>query len=259
MANQSGMLAVGVVALAVIGGGAWYMRYHRAREVKGECGEAYGTRVCTYARMVGDEVTEVGIMVPDALADGVPADQPMTWPPKANADVAFPDEARRATGIQHLTVYWEDHGHPPGPYLVPHFDFHFYVQSAAETAAIDCKDLTEPAKLPAGYQLPDVPIPGIGTLIGLCVPGMGMHAVSTAELNSKAPWHGSLIAGYYKQKLIFIEPMLPRTLLQTHQSFPLTMPALDVPANVRVPSHFSGEYDAAAHAYRLVFSGFSKV
>ncbi|HEX9107260.1 MAG TPA: hypothetical protein VF832_08525, partial [Longimicrobiales bacterium] len=167
-------------------------------------------------------------------------------------------EARHATGIQHLTVYWEEHGHPPGPYLTPHFDFHFYIQSPAETAAIDCKDLSKPERLPTGYELPDVAIPGMGTLVGLCVPGMGMHAASTAELTSKAPWQGSLIAGYYQKKLIFFEPMLPRTLLQGHKTFPLQVPALEAPANVRVPTQFTGDYDAAAHAYRFVFSGFQK-
>ncbi len=52
--------------------------------------------------------------------------------------------------------------------------------------------------------------------------------------------------------------MVPRTLLQAHQSFPLKMPPLVAPAGVRVPSHFSGEYDAGAHAYRFVFSGFEQ-
>lgn len=258
MAIRSGILAVGVAAVAVAAGGAWYTSKARVREIKGDCGEAYSARICTYARMVGDQVQEVGIVVPDALADNVPAEQPMVWPPRPAAQVAFPNEVRQATGIEHLTVFWEEHGHPPGPYLVPHFDFHFYVQPAAETAAIDCKDLSKPARLPADYQLPDVPIPGLGTLIGLCVPGMGMHAASTAELTSKEPWRGSLIAGYYKGKLIFFEPMLPKSLLKAHQSFPLTVPPLEAPANVRLPTHFSGDYDAGAHAYRFVFSGFQK-
>ncbi len=255
MKARWGVVAVGVVVLA---GGAWYARRDRAREVKGECGEAFGAQVCTWARMVGDQVTEVGIEVPDALAERVPASQPMVWPPRADAEVAFPEEVQRATGIRHLTVYWEDHGHPPGPYLVPHFDFHFYFQSPAETAAIDCKDLTKPATLPAGYELPDVPIPGLGTLVGLCVPGMGMHAATTAELTSGAPWHGSMILGYDKGKLIFLEPMLSRALLQAHRSFPLTVPALEAPAGVHLPTRFSGDYDAGAHAYRFVFSGFQK-
>ncbi len=258
MAARSGALAIGVAAVAVLAGGAWYARYGRAREVTGECGDAYGARVCTWARLAGDEVTEVGIVVPDALAEHVPADQPMVWPPKAAADVPFPDEVQRSTGIRHLTVYWEDHGHPPGPYLVPHFDFHFYFQTAAETASIDCKDVKKPATLPAGYELPDVPIPGMGTLIGLCVPAMGMHAATTAELTSKAPWRGSLILGYDHQKLIFVEPMLSKALLEAHQTFSLAVPTLDAPAGVRLPTRFSGDYDAAAHAYRLVFSGFQK-
>ncbi len=34
--------------------------------------------------------------------------------------------------------------------------------------------------------MPDVAIPQVGTLVGLCVPGMGMHSLLASELHSTA-------------------------------------------------------------------------
>lgn len=80
----------------------------------------------------------------------------MVWPPVVEAVVPMPAEARAATGVDHLTVYWEHYGHPPTPFLTPHFDFLFYTISNAERQTIDCANKTKPAILPTGYSLLDI-------------------------------------------------------------------------------------------------------
>ena len=68
----------------------------------------------------------------------------MVWPPKAVASLDMPDAARQQSGLTELTVYWEAGGHPPGAFMTPHFDFHFYTVAPAELAAMDCKDVSKP-------------------------------------------------------------------------------------------------------------------
>ena len=230
----------------------------RERVVQGECRPVNGADVCTWGRLVGDSVVAFGATVPMRAVENAPAEMPMVWPPKADATITLPEVVSSATGMQNLTVYWEAHGHPPGPYLVPHFDFHFNNISAADIAKIDCADSTKPAAAPAAYELPDVPIPQLGTLIGLCVPGMGMHALLGAELHSTALFQKTMIVGYYHKQSIFVEPMITRATLLERHSFSIPIP--DVPgrpASARYPSQFRADYDSTAQAYKFVFSGFA--
>lgn len=226
------------------------------RTVQGECADLYGASVCTWATMDGDAVIDFGATIPLAVAERAPHDMEMAWPPLANAVVRMPAEVTAATGVDHLTVYWEPHGHPPGAYLTPHFDFHFYNISTAARRAIDCTDATKPAALPADYAMIDLEIPELGTLAGLCVPEMGMHALLASELQSERVFDGTMVIGFYKGAPIFYEPMIARDMLMRRQSFDLPMPAVaGLPAGVRYPQRFRAEYDAAAAAYRFVFSG----
>jgi hypothetical protein len=226
------------------------------RTVQGECAEVYGANVCTWATMDGDAVIEFGATVPLAVAARAPHDMEMAWPPLANAIVRMPAEVAAATGVDHLTVYWEPHGHPPGAYLTPHFDFHFYNISTATREAIDCTDATKPAPLPAGYGMVDLEIPELGVLVGLCVPEMGMHALLASELQSDRIFDGTMVIGFYQGSPIFFEPMIARDMLMRRESFELPMPAVSgLPAGVRYPQRFRAEYDAAAAAYRFIFSG----
>ena len=225
--------------------------------VQGPCADVYGGTVCTWAEVQGDEIVQVGATVPLATIQNAPEEMEMSWPPVAAATIPLPDIAIAKTGVRNFKVYWEAHGHPPGPYLVPHFDFHFYTISADETNAIDCSDLSKPARLPAGYALPDVEIPGLGNLVGVCVPEMGMHSLLASELESDTPFTGTMVAGYYSGKSIFIEPMLTRDLLLQEKTFSLDVPTVEnVAAGVVMPSHFEAQWDAAASAYRFVFTGF---
>jgi hypothetical protein len=231
--------------------------------VQGECGDAYKGNVCTWAQMKGDSLIEVGATVPLASIENAPNEEAMVWPPKSLATLQIPAAAAQKSGFDHLTMYWEPMGHPPGPYLTPHFDFHFNMISSADRTAIDCSDAGKPAALPTGYGIVDVPLPppmaamtGTNTLVGLCVPQMGMHSLLNTELQSKDPFRGSMVIGYYHQKPIFIEPMLTRTMLMEKRSFTLPIPNLPGASGV-YPHEFRAVYDSTKQAYSFTFSSFA--
>ena len=232
-------------------------------EVPGACADVFKAQVCTWAKTKGNNLVEAGAVVPLASIENAPADQPMVWPPAAAAEIDMPEPARQQGGLTQLAMYWEAGGHPPGAFMTPHFDFHFYTVAAAERAAMDCKDLSKAASLPAGYSLPDIPLPpemaqmmGVPALIGLCVPQMGMHALLTSEIERKDAFSGSMVIGYYKGTPIFIEPMISKAMLMRKQSFDLAIP--DVPGLAGAhATKFHAEYDATQPGYRFTFSGFT--
>ena len=183
----------------------------------------------------------------------------MSWPPAVVAAPAMPP----SSGLSHLTMYWEPMGHAPTTFMTPHFDFHFYLAPRDEQLAIDCSDLTKPAALPAGYVLPDEVLPpdvaqmiGVDTLVGVCVPEMGMHSLVEVELASDSPFRGTMVLGYYRGEPIFIEPMLSRAMLLERQPFSLEIPRLPGFTGQQ-PTAFRAEYDVELDAYRFIFSGFS--
>jgi hypothetical protein len=205
----------------------------------------------------GNAVLEVGATIPVASIEGAPHEGEMVWPPVAAAVIDLPESMREQAGLSHLTVFWEAHGHPPAPFMVPHFDFHFYRIGHEQREAIDCSDTSKPAALPAGYILPDETLPDpIGTLIGICVPAMGMHSLVETEFNATTAFQGTMVVGYYRGEPIFIEPMIARSHLLERRSFDLPIPAVPGMAGPR-PASFRAEYDAATQAYRFTFSGFS--
>jgi len=241
------------LALLTLGLGACAAK---ERMVQGECRPLYGADVCAWDRLAGDSLTAFGATVPMRVVDSAPADAPMVWPPVAEATIPLSAAAKSATGFDNMTIFWEPHGHPPAPYLVPHFDFHFNTISQAEVAGINCADSTKPAQLPAAYELPDVEIPGMGTLVGLCVPTMGMHALPGAEVHSTTPFEKTMIVGYYAGRPIFVEPMITRGALMARQNFSLSIPTVpNGQPGVRYPTSFAAEYDSTAQAFRFVFAG----
>lgn len=232
-------------------------------QVTGACADVFEAQVCTWAKTKGNTLVEAGAVVPLASIENAPADQPMAWPPAAAAAIDMPEPARLQGGFTQLTMFWEPGGHPPGAFMTPHFDFHFYTVAASELAAMDCKDVSKPASLPAAYGLPDIPLPpemaqmtGVPALIGVCVPQMGMHALLQSEIERKDAFSGTMVIGYYKGKPIFIEPMISKAMLMRKQSFDLTIPEVPGLAGAH-PTRFHAEYDAAHEAYRFTFSAFA--
>lgn len=224
---------------------------------QGSCGDVHGARVCSWAKLEGERIVGFGLNIPlESIAEADP-EAPFVWPPALAATIAMPEVVQESLGVMDVTIFWEAHGHPPGPYEIPHFDYHFYVIPGAEVAAIDCADDTKPDAPPTGYALPDVDIPDVGHLIGLCVPEMGMHALLQSEMESEEPFKGTMVIGYYGGKPIFFEPMIPQSRLMVLESFSLDMPAVDgTGPGVLLPTRFEAVYDEAASAYDFVFSGF---
>ena len=123
--------------------------------------------------------------------------------------------------------------------------------------AIDCTNLSKPAALPTGYTLPDIEIPDMGTLVGLCVPKMGMHAMPGTDMETSDAFHASMILGYYGSVPIFFEPMISRAMLLERADFSLLVPGVeDLPEGVHYPSEFRADYDADKDQYVFIASGF---
>ena len=231
-------------------------------EAKGACADVHKSQVCTWAKMQGENLLEVGATVPIGSIENAPATTTMVWPPVPVATLDIPEVARQKSGMSNLTMFWEASGHPTGAFFTPHFDFHFNGISSAEINAIDCKDLTKPTALPAGYGLPDFDLPpdaqkmmGVKTMIGLCVPKMGMHAVPTVDIERKEPITASMVVGYNIGKPIFVEPMISKATLMKKESFDLPMSPVPGQKGAQA-SKFHAEYDAQKQEYRLIFSGF---
>jgi hypothetical protein len=228
-----------------------------SRSTSESCALVLGSEVCTWVVMKDGAVVELGATIPMTLVDEVPADAEMVWPPQSLAVIALPPEARSTLGIDHMAINWEAHGHPPASFGAEHFDFHFYSLSPEEVQAIDCSDESKPSRLPSGYALPDIDVPGMGVLVGLCVPQMGMHAMPEPDVDATDPFDASMMVGYYRGEPVFFEPMVSRALLLEKSDFALPMPAIEgLPAGVVFPTEFHAEYKADSAQYRLVFSGF---
>jgi len=228
-------------------------------ESQGECGAVFKGQVCTWARMKGDSLIDVGAVVPMASIDSAV----MAWPPVPEARLKLPEAVRTKSGLTQLTLFWEAMGHPPAFFATPHFDFHFYLVPPGEELTYDCKDTSKPTALAAGYSLPDQELPpdlakmiGVDTLVGICVPTMGMHSLLTADLESKETLRGEMVIGYYQGKPIFVEPMLSRAMLMERKPFDLPIPSIPGVAG-NYPRSFHAEYDEKLQSYRFIFSGFA--
>lgn len=262
MSYRVAAVAVVVVILAVFPAGT------RARSavptiVQGACADVFTARVCTSSTMDGAKLVEVGALIPMASIENAPANVPMVWPPVPTASIDLPAAVRQQAGFTRFSVDWNAGGHPPAAFLTPHFDFHYYLVPPAEIAAIDCKNTRKPANLPGGYSLPDIPLPpemagmmGVSTLVGLCVPTMGMHAIPATEVARTTPFDGTMVIGYYDGVPIFIEPMISKAMLMKRAPFDLPMPGVPGLKGPR-PTKFHAEYDAAQRAYRFTLSGFA--
>jgi hypothetical protein len=236
--------------------------HQQAVQVNGDCADAYQAHICSWATLQGKSVVEVGVMLPVAAVENAPSEEQMVWPPVPAAVLQLPESSQQQSGLTQFTMFWEAMGHPPTPYLTPHFDFHFYTIPASERSSIDCSDVTKPAALAVGYALPDEPLPppmvkltGVSTLVGVCVPQMGMHSLLSAELQSQTTFRGSMVIGYYHGKPIFIEPMISRAMLLEKRSFDLPIPVIPGMAGP-YPRVFHGAYDAQQNAYHFAFSDF---
>lgn len=225
------------------------------RQTLGACEEVFGGEICTWSRERGNDLIEFGATVPLATVENAPLEGEMVFPPVTLARIPLPESVREQTGVNHLGINWETHGHPPGPFMTPHFDFHFYTVSSEQVDAIDCADTNKPAVLPETYVLPDMQMPDGTTLVGVCVPAMGMHALAEPELNATTLFEASMVVGYYARNLVFIEPMIARDKLLQRADFSLAVPITgEAKPGPAWPAGFNARFDEAGSAWQLVFT-----
>ncbi len=190
------------------------------------------------------------VFTPEALV-GLPPTLPAT-----EYIIPLPSEAP-ATVFNHVGVNWQPQGHAPATiYSVPHFDIHFYLISSQERDAMTPADpafatkalrVPDAAHLPAGFGSDPMPIPR-----------MGSH---WADPNSHE-FHGSaftstLIYGFYDAKMVFIEPMMAKSFIESNPNFsaPIVTPTA-YPKSGRYPTIYSVTYDASAREYRVKLASF---
>ncbi len=128
--------------------------------------------------------------------------------------------------FDHVGLNWNPLGHEPlNIYGKPHFDFHFYMTTPQENAAIPPYevDKTKFDIFPAAEYFPPTYFnPGGG------VPQMGSHWLdaTTPELGG-APFTETFIYGSYDGKVTFYEPMITLDFLKANSNFsrPIPQPA----------------------------------
>ena len=138
----------------------------------------------------------------------------------------FPSQAADSLPFLHFGLDWNPHGHEPvGIYDRPHFDFHFYMISEAETNAIPAYE-DAPEKFdnyPAADFMPVNYVPSPGG-----VPMMGAHwvDVTSPELNGQG-FSQTFLMGSYDGDVIFYEPMITKEFVTTHAHFERAVPRPD--------------------------------
>lgn len=192
-----------------------------------------------YAYVVNDgaNAASIGVAFSRTAFDGLSSSD-------ASWTLALPTGTSVAP-FDHITVDWNAQGHPPAPYMLPHFDVHFYTITSAAQAAIQGgpDTVTVPAaNIPRDYAS------GVQS-----VPDMGVHWIDTtaAELHGQV-FDKTFIYGFTRGSLAFVEPMVTRSLLTSN---PNTSAAIKQPASFARPGRYPTRYrvyaDAATNTVRV--------
>jgi hypothetical protein len=189
--------------------------------------------------------TEIGIQFPSKAMNGIPAN-----PAGGTFMIDFPSTI--PAPWKFVMVNWNPQGHPPQPYLTPHFDIHFYMSSMTEVMAIAGGPDTTPIDtllFPADY-ITDF----------TAVPMMGVHWVdrTAPELSftdTSMRFDKTLIYGSYNGKATFVEPMIARKYLDDKGSntFDIKQPRI-YPTGL-FPTKYNINYNAATDTYTVSLSG----
>ena len=132
--------------------------------------------------------------------------------------LALPDEGTN-TPFNFVRINFMPGGHPPpGIYDEPHFDFHFFLITEQELAAVGPSDpdfQEKGAQTPAPeFTPPDYePDP-------VSIPGHGNHwSDPTSPEFQGQPFTATLIYGFYEGRVIHLEPMVTSAFLLTQPDF----------------------------------------
>lgn len=193
--------------------------------------------------------TDIGLALTETTLTGLTTD-------KAEFVFVLPSQAS-ATAYRHAAINWEPigHGAPGTAYTVPHFDVHFYTITEAQRAAIVLGDSTLAARMvrpPAAEFIP------AGYVVGGASVQMGLHwrDPTAPEFNGQ-PFGKTFIYGSYDGAMIFGEPMIAKTYLETKPPAvvtPVKLPAQYSARGYQATSYTVG-YDATAKEFRVSLSG----
>lgn len=148
-------------------------------------------------------------------------------------------KAKQLTPFEHITLNWNSHGHLPA-FLVPHFDFHFYMISNEERLAIPeyspetsalFTNLPPAGYMPANYGKP----PGQGGVY----PQMGKHWLPL-NLPEYLPFTKIMVLGSFDGQYIFMEPMVELNYLQSNEAFSLD---ISQPLNFQETNNYPTKYN----------------
>ena len=187
--------------------------------------------------------TELGLAITEAA---------LTALPTTNAEYVFtlPSQAS-VTAYQHAVVNWVPTGHEPTPYLVPHFDVHFYMISGQARNAITPADPAYATKL--ALQPPANFLPA-GYVMDMGMPRMGMHWLDPAspELSGQ-PFTSTYLYGSYDGKINFVEPMIAKSYLDSKPALavrPVKLPQQSWTTGYQATA-YSTVFDATKKEYRI--------
>ena len=192
----------------------------------------------------GKPVT-VGIRIPGSLLTSLPGNSSSV---AVNLPSAVPP-------FDHVQLDWNPQGHmPDGIYNLPHFDVHFYTISREARADISCHgaDLVNCEKRPEDRLIPKgyVPTPG-------GEPSMGAHWINplSPEFNGERFTH-TLIYGFYKGQMTFIEPMITTEFLLSHNdvAIPVAQPMGVVDPGF-YPTLYTVRWLSVADVYEISLDG----
>ena len=203
--------------------------HHSKGILKGPVVQVHAGKSWTWAE-VNDhgEVQKLGISISNEAMNSVPSgghDHPGHDHENMenNFILKFHPMVSASTPFNHVGMGWNPNGHEPEPiYGIPHFDFHYYMISPEEVAAIPpfeqdstkFKDVPGPDYLPATYFNP-----------GGGVPQMGVHWLdfTSPELNG-ARFGQTFIFGTYDGDVTFFEPMITLEFMKANASFERSIP-----------------------------------
>lgn len=214
-----------------------------------------GDSIKTYVTLDRNKVpVAIGVEIPAKVLAGLP-------PSISEMALQFPAEARDLP-FKYLGVDWNPQGHEPDKvYTMPHFDFHFYLQSYEETRAIkpgSCHGLDCAVYERAVQEVPAQYAPRGYRNVGAVVPLMGNHLIDpTAPEFNNQPFTRTFLYGTFDGKLSFYEPMLTLQYLQSRPDEYLDLKLPEAYAQSGYyPTRYSVRYDPSNQVYRISLERF---
>lgn len=185
-------------------------------------------------------LTELGVTIPMLIIENLAE--------SGSASLPFPELAQAQSGFRSFGFDYLLEGHGPQPYLMPHFDLHFYAIEEQSRESIDCENepMPESERIPAPYLIPGTGLEPEGS----CVPKMGVHAVHLDSpelaLENPATFTETLILGYHAGEMVFVEPMASQAFLRGKMDWDFVFPAPNELGNAikKYPIRFEGRFHA---------------